>query len=108
MAYANVKEFLPHAERAEHDALLCKAQAEYLSGHWHEAERILRPMLRENPEDLEARLLFATLLRRSERHEEAEKELDILEDQDDRGAWISELLAERRLLTKELDNTKAS
>jgi hypothetical protein len=52
-----------------HDDWLQEAQTEYLKGHWLEAELALKRLLADCPQDAEARLLMASVLRRTRRWE---------------------------------------
>lgn len=57
------------------EGLFREAQHEYLKGHWLEAELLIRRLLRRAPADVEARLLLASIERRSNRLKEAKKTL---------------------------------
>ena len=70
----------------------------YLQGNWFQAERVLSARLRQNAGDLEARLMLATLLRRTGRPEEAEREVDLLERSEGAWKWGPEIHRERQLL----------
>ena len=70
----------------------------YLKGNWFEAEHVLRGLLAENPRDLEAGLLLATLFRRTGRPREAETELNRLERYQGSEKWALEIGRERQLL----------
>jgi thioredoxin-like negative regulator of GroEL len=72
----------------------------YLQGNWFQAERVLSLRLRQNAGDLDARLMLATLLRRTGRNEEAEKQVDLLERCDEAWKWGPEIYRERRLLAE--------
>lgn len=65
------------ADDEERD-LFPQALGEYLKGNWYEAERVCQDLLRRGPGDVEARLLLATLLRRTRRFSEARGHLDRL------------------------------
>ena len=70
----------------------------YLQGDWFESERVFRRLLEENPRDLDAGLMLATLLRRTGRPGEAERQLDRIERFDGSQKWELEILRERELL----------
>lgn len=81
-------------------ALFIKAQDEYLKGDWYGAERILRKLLRWQPQDAEARLMLATLLRHTMRLEEARLELRRLQKVAHAAYWHPELVREWQYLEK--------
>ncbi len=81
-----------------HEGLFLRAQAEYLRGHWYESEAIVRSMLRAVAEDLEARLLLVSVLRRTGRHREALRELRRLARLPGANKWDWELARERAWL----------
>jgi hypothetical protein len=76
------------------------ALAEYLKGNWFEAEQKLSFLLRRDEHDIEARLLLATLLRRSKRFDEATNQLNILVGLDGAHRWSLEIHREGELLTE--------
>jgi hypothetical protein len=78
------------------DLLFREAMSEYLQGSWFEAETKLLGLLRSAPRDVEARLLVATLLRRTRRHAEALDQLDRLERLRDAAKWSREISEERQ------------
>jgi hypothetical protein len=91
------------AEQAEtsrepSEDLFRQAQREYLRGNWFEAESLLVAQLAQVPRDAEARLLWATLLRRRRRFEEARRELDRLAGLDAAAPWAAEIGQERHKL----------
>ena len=72
-----------------------QAQQEYLRGHWIEAETLLRRLLRENSQDLEAQLLLASVQRRTRQWNEARKTLRALQENSRAaGKWLMEIEAE--------------
>lgn len=81
------------------EGLFLQAQAEYLKGHWFEAETPLREILKINPEDSDARLLLAGLLRRSARHDEARRQLGRLAKMPSAQKWEAEIRRELALLS---------
>lgn len=73
------------------DALFIQAQAEYLKGHWEEAEWLLRQRLSSCHRDIESRLLLVTLYRRRGQPELAAEQLQILRRFDGALAWSEEI-----------------
>ncbi len=73
------------------------ALSEYLQGNWVETERQLEKMLAAQPNDLEARLLLATVWRRTGRRDEARKGLAALCHLDGAVKWSREIREELRL-----------
>ncbi len=78
-----------------------QALEHYLKGNWFEAEQILTRLLDHNPRDLEARLMFATLLAHTGRPQEAARQLDWLEGLEGSGKWALEIARQRRLLAEQ-------
>jgi len=78
--------------------LFPEALNEYLQGNWHVAEEKCRELIRRRRDDVEARLLLATLLRHSERPDDARQMLDEMEKFDGAAGWEMEIACERRLL----------
>ena len=79
----------------------------YLKGDGYQAEQILEGLLRRNVRDLDARLMLATLLRRTKRLDEAAEHLDVLGRFEGAEKWEQEIQAERVLLA-EAKSEKAS
>jgi hypothetical protein len=79
---------------AEDDALLSEAQHEYLKGHWLEAEEIVARLLARRPNDAEARLLLASIQRRSGRWNEAGRTLVELRGEVSAVKWLQEIETE--------------
>jgi len=83
----------------------------YLKGDWFETQRVLAVLLRQDPKDIEARLMLATLLRHTGRLDEAEKQLDMICRLDGSERWELEIQAERQLLAEartHIDNGEQS
>ncbi len=76
------------------------AVSEYLRGHWYEAEALLSRLLAANVGDIEARLMSATLLRRTRRYAEAKTQLKSLERLDGAARWSEEIAQEWQSLSK--------
>jgi hypothetical protein len=70
----------------------------YLKRNWFESEHLLRSRLGSDPGDLDACLMLATLLRRTGRIDEAERQLDWLERSDGSEKWQLEIRCEWDLL----------
>jgi thioredoxin-like negative regulator of GroEL len=82
---------------SQEQGLFVLAQAEYLKGHWLEAETALRKLIELDERDGDARLMLASLLRHSGRIDEAQMELDGLELSEAGLKWALEIARERRL-----------
>jgi len=70
----------------------------YLKGDHYQVERILQDLLCEDVRDLDARMMLATLLRRTGRHDEARRQLDQLACFEGAEKWELEIQKERGLL----------
>ncbi len=79
------------------DTLLIQAQTEYLKGNWSEVQAVVLRRLKQQPRDIPARLLLATLFRHTGSREKAEQQLEILERFDESAAWRFEIEREREL-----------
>jgi len=80
----------------ETEKLFCEAQTEYLKGHWLEAEALLDRTLALRANDVEARLLRATLFRRTARLEGAKQLLVGLMENEAAARWRYEIAEEQR------------
>ena len=78
--------------------LFRRALGEYLKGSWFEAESLCRQVLVGHPRDVDARLLTATVLRRSKRYQAARHELAELERIESAARWRAEIEQEQQLL----------
>jgi hypothetical protein len=83
---------------AEHETLFREAQHEYLKGHWLEAEAIVRGLLAKQPNDVEGRLLLASIERRARRWNEATRTLVELREDAAAAAWLQEIESELKQL----------
>ncbi len=72
----------------------------YLLGDYFRAERVLSSLLQKNVRDLDARLMLATLLRRTGRLDEAAGHLDRLTKFEGVEKWDLEIRRERDLLAE--------
>jgi len=78
--------------------LFVEAQAEYLKGHWFEAESLLKRLVTEDGGDVDAQLGLVALYRRTGRLAEAAAALQQLERAEGAGKWQLEIGRERQLL----------
>lgn len=88
-----------HASDPLRDALAA-AQDHYLKGNWFEAERILTRMLADDPRDVDAGLMRATMYRHTGRYDEAVGELDRIERFEGCRKWELEIRRERELIVE--------
>ena len=82
------------------EAPLAEGLQYYLQKNWFEAERVFRQLLRRNSRDTDAGLMLATLLRHTERFEEAKIQLQRLGRIDGSEKWDLEIRQEQRMLDK--------
>jgi hypothetical protein len=80
------------------EALFCQAQAEYLKGHWRQAEELLSQLLARRSRDVEGRLLLASIRQRMGQWDRARQLLDELSQDDAAVRWQFEIARERELL----------
>ncbi len=80
----------------ECDVLLLDAQSDYLRGQYFEAEATLHRILSMGYEDVEAALLLASILRRTDRFRQSLDCLERLEKLDSSRHWSTEIADERR------------
>ncbi len=85
------REMRARSEEDPHLDLFLSARTEYLRGHWLEADRLLVQLLESSPEDAEARLLRATLLRHAGRQAEARDQLRRLQRWNRAAIWNLEI-----------------
>ncbi len=78
--------------------LFARAQGEYLKGNWFECEVAINRLLEEQPGDVDARLLLASLLRHLGHGEEARQQLRTLATLEGAGKWQLEIAREWQLL----------
>lgn len=84
-------EVVSRESQREREAAFALAQLQYMKGHWFEAEKQARWLLGTEPHDTEARLLLASILRRSGRSSEATKQLTRLAKSVDSFPWQLEI-----------------
>ena len=70
----------------------------YLQGNWFEAECVLARLLHQDPRDVDAGLMLATLYRHTGRFKEAAQQLDRLQRFDEAVKWALEIERERARL----------
>ena len=78
------------------------AMGQYLQGNWLEAERTLKQLIDRKPRDVPARLMLATLWRRTDRHAEARQALTELRRFEEADKWRAEIAREWEYLGVEL------
>ena len=89
--------------QADREALFRQAQADYLKGHWLEAESQLNELIRGrngDDHDVDAHLFLATLYRRTRRIREAKQQLDLLARLDGAEKWRIEIARERQQINQ--------
>ena len=79
---------------ADLGVLFVQAQSQYLGADWYQAEATLRRLLRADSQDVDSRLMLATLMRRTERFDEARRELAKLEQLERSEKWQLEIKQE--------------
>jgi hypothetical protein len=80
--------------------LFLSARGEYLKSNWPVAEQMLHRLLQATPEDVEARLMLATLLRHVGRLEEAKEQLRRLQRWSRAATWNLEIRHEWERLSQ--------
>lgn len=91
------------ARTAEEDPqldLFLAARAEYLRGNREEAERYLAQVLQKDEQDVEARLLLATLYRHARRWDDAKEQLRRLQRWRKAACWNREIRREWEQISK--------
>jgi hypothetical protein len=89
-----------HTERPREEDLFPRALGEYLRGNWYEAEAACKNLLRRVSGDVQARLLLATLLRRTKRWPEAREQLETLSRLEAAANWEFEIADELERLAE--------
>ena len=90
------------------DKLFLDARNQYFKGNWFESESIINQILAESPHDIEARLLLLTLLRHTNRIEEALVQITDIQKWDDAKQWEFEIQRELELLELQLTSQNKS
>ena len=88
----------PDQRRNQGHDPFAEAQQHYLKGHYLQAELALVELVRRSRGDIEARLMLATLFRRTYRFDEAVVQLDELARYEAAEPWRFEIGRERELL----------
>jgi len=86
----------PPTVDSEPETLLREAQHEYLKGHCLEAETLVAKLIARCPRDVEARLLLASVMRRTKRWNQAQTTLVELRAEPRAAAWLPEIESELR------------
>jgi cytochrome c-type biogenesis protein CcmH/NrfG len=89
------------AETDGQQDLFIRAQAEYLRGHWVEAQALLEQQIRHNPQDVESHLLLSSVYRRSDRCALSRRELDGIWGYQGAEKWRFEIRRELTLLARD-------
>jgi len=99
-SFRRLPEFCRNTSRPEAEGLFIQAQAEYLKGRWFEAEALARQLLRQEPRDVEAQLLLASVYRRMTRFTEAKQRLQAASRSAESARWTWEISAELEILDR--------
>ena len=94
----------PKEHATLYEDLFLRAQAEYLRGEYFAAEAGLTRLLKRRPQDIEARLLLASVFRRTRRRDQARKQLRRL-SRTAGPKWDLEVSCELDLLSEEDTST---
>lgn len=94
------------AQDVREAGLFERARDDYLRGHWLDAETTLHELLARDARDVDARLMLASLYRRTRRHDEAQRTLARLERLDGAEKWHDEIRRERALLAEAREPTE--
>ena len=87
--------------------LFLAARGEYLRGEWEKSEELLSRILADDPRDVEARLMLATLMRHRGRIDEAREHLRRLQRLERAGSWNMEISREWMALQRMESNCAA-
>jgi cytochrome c-type biogenesis protein CcmH/NrfG len=101
LSIRQLRGFDPHKATNAAEDLFRRAQSEYLNGNWIAAEQLLTQLVRSNPQDVDAQLMLASLLRRTGQLTEASQRLRKLEATDGAEKWRDEIKRERQLLDEQ-------
>lgn len=78
----------------------CQAQREYLRGNWSGTQALIDTIIRDDPHDVEALLLRASVCRRTGAADTARRSLRQVERLDERSRWTSEVQRELERLNR--------
>lgn len=84
----------------ERDPVFREAQQCYLRSDWVATERLLLKLLKQDPRDVEGRLMLATLWRHQQRPAEALRQLERLSRLEAAEQWKHEIEAERQAIAQ--------
>lgn len=91
----------PTKQDPQQQADFCEAQHLYLKGHWIEAETSLTRLLAKHPQDMEARLLLASVQRRTRRWADAKRTLAALRQDSTAMRWWLEIESELKRIEEQ-------
>ncbi len=103
MLFGNAKS---GTNQAKTDEAFRHAQRAYLRGEFFEAEAVLHPTFAAGHEDVESALLLASILRRTNRVDQALRTLDRLSRLERSAAWTLEIYRERQLCNRIVSSAK--
>jgi hypothetical protein len=107
LSYRRDSRYSTHLEAKSSQVAFAEAVDRYLKGDWFESERALRRLIGEDPRDLDAGLMLASLLRRTGRPDEAASQLARLERLAGCEKWELEIRREYELLRAEWEEENA-
>jgi hypothetical protein len=90
----------PRQSHPQIDDWFRQAQHAYLQGHWLEAERLVKEILRRRPADVETRLLRASVERRTKQFDTARNTLEELLNDAAAARWRLEIAAELKQIAE--------
>ncbi len=108
LSVRQLKGFDPQQAGNGGEDLFRRAGREYLSGNWIAAEQLLTQLVRSNPQDVDAQLMLASLLRRTGQLTEASQRLRKLEATEGAEKWNVEIKRERQLLDEQFHPQETS
>jgi hypothetical protein len=97
MGWGNKSQSTP-ARLVTQEDLFRRALGEYLRGAWFEAESLCGQIIERHPRDVDARLMLATVLRRTKRYQDARQQIAELERIELAARWQAEIEQEKQLL----------
>jgi len=98
----------PQPDDPQCDGWFREAQHAYLRGHWSEAETLVKQIAQRRRGDVEARLLLASIQRRTRRFGEARQTLSELSSEEAAGRWRLEIGAELKQIAEEESGVDAA
>jgi len=97
----------PRSDDPQIDGWFREAQVAYLRGHWSQAQTLVANILQRRVGDIEARLLLASIQRRTKRFAEARQTLDELRSDAAAARWQLEITAELKQIAEESERSVA-